>query len=71
MLTIDHGRVIYDGSIEGLREAFDVGRGLVVDLFEEEPVEVEDLTVEEPDIEDVVRRIYREGGVLGDSSGGG
>ena len=33
--------------------------------------EVEDLTVEEPDIEDVVRRIYREGGVLGDSPSGG
>ena len=107
ILIIDHGRVIYDGSIAGLREAFDVGRGLVVDLFQEGPVEVEgaillrsegrrhwlqvprsqrtadvvgrmlasyeveDLTVEEPDIEDVVRRIYREGGVLGDSPGGG
>jgi len=103
ILIIDHGRVIYDGSVGGLRDAFDVGRGLVVDLVEEGPIEVdgavllrsegrrhwfqvprsqrtsdvvgrmlaaydvEDLTVEEPDIEDVVRRIYRDGAVLGDA----
>ncbi|MDQ4069651.1 MAG: ATP-binding cassette domain-containing protein [Actinomycetota bacterium] len=97
LLIIDHGRVIFDGSVEGLRQAFGVGRGIVVDLVKDGPVqvegatvlrsearrhwlqvrreqnvaevvgrllsnyEVEDLTVEEPDIEDIVRRIYREG----------
>jgi len=97
LLIIDHGRVIFDGSIDGLRSAFGVGRGVVVDLVKDGPVEVEgaavlrsegrrhwlqvprdqnvaevvgrllgnyeveDLTVEEPDIEDIVRRIYREG----------
>jgi ABC-2 type transport system ATP-binding protein len=97
MLIIDHGRVIFDGSVDGLRDAFGVGRGIVVDLVEDRAVEVEgavvlrregrrhwlqvprhhraaevvsrlltaydveDLTVEEPDIEDIVRRIQREG----------
>jgi ABC-2 type transport system ATP-binding protein len=99
LVIIDHGRVIFDGSVDGLRSAFGVGRGIVVDLVKGGPVEiegatvlrsegrrhwlqvprdqnvaevvgrlltgyeVEDLTVEEPDIEDIVRRIYREGAV--------
>ncbi len=96
LLIIDHGRVIYDGSIERLIERYGEERTLVVDLEEPSPplvldgarvVRVEgprqwlrfrrdevtaarltaavaeraplvDLTVEEPDIEDVVRRIY-------------
>jgi ABC-2 type transport system ATP-binding protein len=99
LLIIDHGRVIYDGTIERLIERYGEERTLVVDLEEPSPplqvdgalvVRVEgprqwlrfrrdeitaarltaavasraplvDLTVEEPEIEDVVRRIYREG----------
>src|SRR5215204_394810 len=101
LLIIDHGRVIYDGTIERLVERYGEERTLVVDLEEPAPpfevegarvVRVEgprqwlrfrrrdmtaaqltaavasraplvDLTVEEPDIEDVVRRIYAEGAV--------
>jgi ABC-2 type transport system ATP-binding protein len=99
LLIIDHGRVIYDGTIERLIERYGEERTLVVDLEEPAPpleidgarvVRVEgprqwlrfrrdevtaarltaavaqraalvDLTVEEPDIEGVVRRIYAEG----------
>jgi ABC-2 type transport system ATP-binding protein len=99
LLIIDHGRVIYDGTIERLIKRYGEERTLVVDLEEPAPpleldgarvVRVEgprqwlrfrrdevtaarltaavaskapllDLTVEEPDIEDVVRRIYAEG----------
>jgi ABC-2 type transport system ATP-binding protein len=99
LLIIDHGRVIYDGTIERLIERYGEERTLVVDLEEPAPpleldgarvVRVEgprqwlrfrrdevtaarltaavaeraplvDLTVEEPDIEEVVRRIYAEG----------
>jgi ABC-2 type transport system ATP-binding protein len=99
LLIIDHGRVIYDGTIEQLIARYGEERTLVVDLEEPAPplavdgarvVRVEgprqwlrfrrdeltaaqltaavasraplvDLTVEEPDIEDVVRRIYAEG----------
>jgi ABC-2 type transport system ATP-binding protein len=99
LLIIDHGRVIYDGTIERLVELYGEERTLVVDLEEPAPpleidgarvVRVEgprqwlrfrrdevtaarltaavyqraalvDLTVEEPDIEGVVRRIYAEG----------
>jgi ABC-2 type transport system ATP-binding protein len=99
LLIIDHGRVIYDGTIERLVERYGEERTLVVDLEEPAPplevdgarvVRVEgprqwlrfrrdevtaarltaavaeraplvDLTVEEPDIEDVVRRIYAKG----------
>ena len=97
LLIIDQGRVIFDGSVDELRDAFGVGRGVVVDLVKDGPVhvdgaivlrsearrhwlqvpreqnvaevvgrllscyEVEDLVVEEPDIEDIVRRIYRDG----------
>jgi ABC-2 type transport system ATP-binding protein len=99
LLIIDHGRVIYDGTIDRLIERYGEERTLVVDLEEPaQPLEVDgarvvrvegprqwlrfrrdevtaarltaavaskapllDLTVEEPDIEDVVRRIYAEG----------
>jgi ABC-2 type transport system ATP-binding protein len=96
LMIIDHGRLIYDGTVEGLRTAYGTTRVLVVDLVEDDPVRVEgatvaraegrrrwlefardevsaaelvgrvlarhevaDLTLEEPDIEDIVRRIYR------------
>ena len=99
LLIIDHGRVIYDGTIERLIQRYGEERTLVVDLEEPAPpLELEgarvvridgprqwlrfrrdevtaaqltaavasqapllDLSVEEPDIEDVVRRIYTEG----------
>ena len=99
LLIIDHGRVIYDGTIERLIQRYGEERTLVVDLEEPAPplqlegarvVRVDgprqwlrfrrdevtaaqltaavasqapllDLSVEEPDIEDVVRRIYTEG----------
>ena len=97
MLIIDHGRVIYDGGIEQLKELHRAERTLIVDLEEPAPpLDVEgarvervdgprqwlkfrreetsaaelvaavteraailDLAIEEPDIEDVVARIYR------------
>ena len=95
-MIIDHGRLIYDGTVEALRRAYGMTRVLVVDLADDEPAElagavavraegrrrwfqfardevsaaeliarllaaheVADLTLEEPDIEDIVRRIYR------------
>jgi ABC-2 type transport system ATP-binding protein len=96
MLIIDHGRVIYDGGVEALKERFGEERTLIVDLEEPAPplevdgarvVRVEgprqwlkfkrdevtaaeltaavvsrtrlvDLAIEEPDIEEIVRRIY-------------
>jgi ABC-2 type transport system ATP-binding protein len=99
LLIIDHGRVIYDGTIERLIQRYGEERTLVVDLEEPAPplklesarvVRIDgprqwlrfrrdevtaaqltaavasqapllDLSVEEPDIEDVVRRIYTEG----------
>jgi ABC-2 type transport system ATP-binding protein len=99
LLIIDHGRVIYDGTIERLIRRYGEERTLVVDLEEPAPpLEVErarvvrvegprqwlrfrrdeitaaqltatvasraplvDLAVEEPDIEEVVRKIYTEG----------
>jgi ABC-2 type transport system ATP-binding protein len=96
LMIIDHGRLIYDGTVEGLRAAHGTTRVLVVDLVEDDKVQVEgatvaraegrrrwlefardevsaaelvarvlaghevaDLTLEVPDIEDIVRRIYR------------
>jgi ABC-2 type transport system ATP-binding protein len=97
MLIIDHGHVIYDGSLEAIKDRFGGERTLVVDLEAEEPplrvagAEVTrvdgprqwlrfrradttaaqligavaagsrllDLTIEEPEIEDIVRRIYQ------------
>ena len=39
-MIIDHGRLIYDGTVEALRAAYGTTRVLVVDLAEDEPVEV-------------------------------
>jgi ABC-2 type transport system ATP-binding protein len=99
ILIIDHGKVIYDGQVEAIKDRLGGERTLVVDLEEEVPpldvagaivLRVEgrrqwlrfskdrttaarlvaevaarapllDLAVEEPDIEEVVRRIYLEG----------
>jgi ABC-2 type transport system ATP-binding protein len=96
LMIIDHGRLIYDGTVEHLLGLYGTTRVLVVDLVDDVEVRVEgaattraegrrrwlsfardelsaaeliarvmarhevvDLTLEEPDIEDVVRRIYR------------
>lgn len=99
LLIVDHGRVIYDGGIETLRERYGEERTLVVDLVEPAPplrvanatvtrvdgprqwlrfrradtsasdlvaavaalAPLRDLTIEEPAIEDIVRRIYVDG----------
>jgi ABC-2 type transport system ATP-binding protein len=99
LLIIDHGRVIEDGSVEGIKRQYGAERTLVVDLVEPGPplsldgvevvrvdgprqwlrfhrdshtasgllaqvsalAAVRDITVEEPAIEDVVRRIYARG----------
>jgi ABC-2 type transport system ATP-binding protein len=98
LLVIDHGRLIYDGDLETLKELYGGERTLVVDLEEPRPpleldgarvvrvegarqwlafhrdstsaarltaalaaeAPVRDLELHEPDIEDVVRRIYGE-----------
>ncbi|MHB8577098.1 MAG: ABC transporter ATP-binding protein [Dehalococcoidia bacterium] len=99
MLIIDHGRLIYDGDLQQIRDRFGSERMLVIDL--EEPagpvdvpgatvvkvdgprqwlrfrradttaaevvaavaarVRLRDLTIEEPEIEDIVRDIYVDG----------
>ena len=100
VLVVDHGRLVYDGTLPGLAGTVGAQRMLVVDLtapaddlvdvphtthvaseaeglrqrlaFDAEEttaaevlqavtalVEVRDLSIEEPDIEDVVRRIYQ------------
>ena len=100
MMIIDHGHLLYDGSVEAIRDRFGRERTLVVDLETDEvgplaglPAEeiradglrrwlrfrrvevtaaeliaavsaryrIRDLTIEEPEIEDIVRRIYQEG----------
>ena len=99
MLIIDHGRVIYDGGVDALKDRYGYERTLIVDLEEPaEPLQVDgarvervdgprqwikfrredisaaeltaavaararlvDLAIEEPDIEEIVRRIYTEG----------
>jgi ABC-2 type transport system ATP-binding protein len=99
LLIIDHGRVIYDGALDALRDRYGRQRTLVVDLVEPcdaidvagaEVVRVDgprqwlrfsrdtttaaalvaqvaqryplrDLALEEPAIEDIVRRIYTDG----------
>jgi ABC-2 type transport system ATP-binding protein len=100
MMIIDHGHLLYDGSVAAIRDRFGTERTLVVDLETDEagpltglPAEevradglrrwlrfrradvtaagliaavsdrypIRDLTIEEPEIEDIVRRIYREG----------
>jgi ABC-2 type transport system ATP-binding protein len=102
MLLIDHGRLLYDGTVAAIRDRFAIERTLVVDLAEDETLEgpisvggatqvradglrrwlrfrrdettaadliaavsaryrIRDLTIEEPEIEGIVRRIYEEG----------
>jgi ABC-2 type transport system ATP-binding protein len=100
LLIIDHGRLLYDGTLETIRDQLGTERTLVVDLAEEHPGALEaplarevradgprrwlrfnrleisaadliaevaaryrlrDLTIEEPDIETIVRRIYEHG----------
>lgn len=96
LVVIDHGRIIADGKVADIKDAYGTERTLVVDLEEEGPpldvpgarvvavdgprqwlrfaraetsaarlvaevaacARIRDITVEEPDIEDVVRRIY-------------
>jgi ABC-2 type transport system ATP-binding protein len=100
VLVVDHGRLVYDGTLPGLGATVGAQRILVVDLMAPsedlvgvphtshvsseaeglrqrlafdaerttaaevlqavtERVEIRDLSIEEPDIEDVVRRIYQ------------
>jgi ABC-2 type transport system ATP-binding protein len=100
VLIIDHGTLLYDGTLDEIRDRLGTERTLVVDLAEDVPGQVEvrgasevradgprrwlqfnrlettaaeliaevagryplhDLTIEEPDIESIVRRIYEEG----------
>ena len=102
MMIIDHGKLLYDGSVEAIRERYGAERILIVDLDEAEAgivrlcvpgardvrqegprhwlrfrrdeataaqviaaltarYRIRDLTVEEPEIEGIVRRIYEEG----------
>jgi ABC-2 type transport system ATP-binding protein len=100
MMIIDHGHLLYDGSVAAIRDRFGTERTLVIDLETDEagpltglPAEeiradglrrwlrfrraevtaaeliatvsarypIRDLTIEEPEIEDIVRRIYQEG----------
>ena len=102
VLIIDHGTLLYDGTLDGIRDRLGTERTLVVDLALDFPgaavLEVpgarqvraegprrwlqfnrlettaaeliaevaaryplHDLTIEEPDIESIVRRIYLEG----------
>ena len=100
LMIIDHGRVIYDGTVEGLRDAYATSRVVIVDLREDTVPSVDgvtltrsegrrhwlefprsegaaarviatvlasydvvDLTLEEPQIEEIVRQIYREGAI--------
>lgn len=99
VLVVDHGRLAFDGTLQGLSRTVGAQRVLVVDLAEptddlvgvpgtthlgsesrglqqrfafdaeqitaaqalaavSEQAEVRDLSIEEPDIEDVVRRVY-------------
>ena len=98
VLVVDHGRLVYDGTLPGLGQRVALQRVLVVDLWEPRPplqvaeatwigsdgdgvrqrlafspaettaarvlaevsgqVEVRDLTLEEPAIEDIVRTLY-------------
>jgi ABC-2 type transport system ATP-binding protein len=99
LILIDHGSLIYDGSVEGLRDEYGTHRTLIVHLTEPQPdfhvsgVDIEhsepltvrlrfdrrtitaealirrvteryaitDVAIVEPEIEDIVRRIYLEG----------
>jgi len=97
LLIIDHGRLIYDGSLAAIKSRFGGERTIVVDLEDEAPplkvegttvmrvdgprqwlrferrattaaqvistvvasARVRDVAIEEPEIEDIVRRIYQ------------
>jgi ABC-2 type transport system ATP-binding protein len=99
IVLIDEGKLVYDGSVERLKEQYGTNRTLVVTLSDPEPLvqvagaEVEsrdgpvvrlrferdrisaeqlirrvterygvtDLSIEEPELESIIRRIYREG----------
>jgi ABC-2 type transport system ATP-binding protein len=100
VLIIDHGTLLYDGTLEAIRDRLGTERTLVVDLADDVPSELDvpgarevradgprrwlrfnrldttaaeliahvaaryqlrDLTIEEPDIETIVRRIYERG----------
>ena len=100
MMIIDHGHLLYDGSVAAIRDRFGTERTLIVDLETDEPgplvglhaeeirsdglrrwlrfrraevtaaeliaaisarYRIRDLTIEEPEIEAIVRRIYQEG----------
>jgi ABC-2 type transport system ATP-binding protein len=101
LLIIDHGRVIEDGTVDGIKTTYGTERTLIVDLVEPGPpleidgarvvqvegprqwlrfhrddhtaasllariterVAIRDVTIEEPAIEDVVRRIYARPGL--------
>ncbi len=95
MIVIDHGSLVYDGTLPGLHDQGGSTRTLVVDLVDEAPAievpgatvsrvegprqwlsfpadasaaplvaavaasyDVADLSIQEPDIEDVIRQIY-------------
>ena len=102
IMIIDRGRILYDGSIDRVKERFGRTRTLVVDVanspaeihvpdaevasrdgrrvrlrFDRDRItasdliseviaryEIRDLTIEEPEIEDIVRRIYTEKDLL-------
>jgi ABC-2 type transport system ATP-binding protein len=98
VMVIDHGSLVYDGSLAGLHDEGSSSRTLVVDLVDEAPpidvpgatlakvegprqwltfpagasaapvvaavaasYDVADLSIQEPDIEDVIRQIYSRG----------
>jgi ABC-2 type transport system ATP-binding protein len=99
MLVIDHGRVIYDGTVQEVKDRYGTERTLVVDLEQPGPplvvdgaevtrvdgprqwlrfrrvdvtaaelvakvaaqAPLRDLAVEEPDIDEIIRRLYRDG----------
>jgi len=100
LLIIDHGTLLYDGTLEGIRDRLGTERTLVIDLADDVAgalcvpraqevradgprrwlqfnrldttaaeliaevaarYRLQDLTIEEPDIERIVRRIYEEG----------
>jgi len=98
VMVIDHGSLVYDGTLAGLHDEGSSSRTLVVDLVDEAPpidvpgaqvvkvegprqwltfpagasaapvvaavaasYDVADLSIQEPDIEDVIRKIYSRG----------
>jgi ABC-2 type transport system ATP-binding protein len=103
LMIIDHGKLLYDGGLDEIRDRFGTERTLVVDLAEDAAAagaslevphavevradgprrwlrfnradttaaeliaavaaryRVQDLTIEEPEIEQIIRRIYEEG----------